>query len=115
MNAEKLDENGNLALTTRSALIAQILKEDVADNGNRSQTPIYANSFMIINTGAGNTYIMADQTFNLSLNDAMMKLDANLDALSDEQLPVAVNFYTKWLAKGAFTGVALPKLEEAAA
>jgi len=107
-------ETGNLALTTRSALVANILKEGEAENGDRSEMPIYANSFMIVNTGSENIYIMADKAFNLSLNDAMEKLDAKLDTLSDEQLPVAVNFYTKWLAEGGFVDAVLPKLEEAA-
>jgi len=111
------NQNDKMNLTTRSALVANILKEDEADNGARSAMPIYATSFVIINTGSGaeDIYVMADETFDLSLNDVMERLDAKYEDLTDAQKTVADNFYAKWLAEGGFAGATLPNFEAAQA
>lgn len=103
-----VNADGNIELTTNSALVDNILK-DGADNATRGAMKIKASSFICVwlEGESDARYLMADESFEHSMNDAMDMLDEQYGKLTDAQKQTAQNFYTKWAAKGAFTGLTL--------
>ena len=116
--SKALNVTGAVNETARSALITGILAEG-EDNDARGKMKIYANSYVTAMINGNEVKIMADESYDLSLKDIMIKLDAkvtelhHLDPVANaDTINGAVTFYKKW---DVFATWGLTKLAELAA
>jgi len=77
----EFDDEGDIIMTTRSCLLTGILPEVSLEQGGQTVTSgvakIYATAYMCVEVGGQDVYIMADESYDLSLFDIMQLVDAD--------------------------------------